>query len=156
MTRSRHASRRGRRGFSLLEVIVVLSILGVVAGVTAPALRDAMRKDELTSSADEIIALIDRTRRTAVEYGAVTTLTIDATSKAYWVTSRTTLGERLVGSGTVPLAPGAELVTSDGRATFTFDPEGKASVTDVAVRLIGKTTAITVDRWRGEARLATR
>jgi prepilin-type N-terminal cleavage/methylation domain-containing protein len=148
-----YGSLRTRRGFSLLEVVVVLTILGVVAGVTAPALRDAARKDDLKASAGEIVSLVGRTRRTASDYATRATLTIDVESARYWVFIGTTSGERSVAGGTIPLAAGAELIARESRVTFVFDASGKAFATDLAVRLNGTTAPIIVDPWRGDVRV---
>jgi prepilin-type N-terminal cleavage/methylation domain-containing protein len=148
-----NGSQHPRRGFSLLEVVVVLTILGFVAGVTAPALRDATRKDDLTASAEAIVSLVDRTRRTAADYGTHATLTIDVESTRYWVFIETTSGERAVASGAISLAAGAELVARERRVTFAFDASGKAFASDVGVRLNGAIAPITVDPWRGDVRV---
>jgi prepilin-type N-terminal cleavage/methylation domain-containing protein len=148
-----NASWRTRRGFSLLEVVIVLTILGVVAGVTAPALRNAARKDDLAASAGEIVSLVDRTRRTASDYATRATLTIDVESARYWVFVGTTSGERTVAGGTIPLAAGAELIARERRVTFAFDASGRAFATDLGVRWNGTTAPINIDPWRGDARV---
>jgi prepilin-type N-terminal cleavage/methylation domain-containing protein len=148
----RHVRRRTRSGFSLLEVVVVLTILGVVAGVTVPVLRNAARKDGLATSADEIVSLIDRTRRTASDLATRSTLAIDVESARYWVFVRGASGERTVASGTMTLAAGAKLVAREPRVTFEFDASGRAFASDLAVEVNGVARAFIVDPWRGDVR----
>ena len=145
-----------RRGFSLLEVIVVLAILGTIAGVTAPALIMDTKKDDLAQSSDEITTLLDRTRRTAATHGSRATLTIEPGSSQYWVTLRVPEGERTVASGKLALVAGTELLSRDPRPSFTFDPAGRAFASDVSVALNGATTAIIVDAWTGDVRATAR
>lgn len=148
----RRACRRTRSGFSLLEVVVVLTILGVVAGVTAPALRNAVRKDDLATSADEVVSLIDRTRRTASDFATRATLVIDVESARYWVLVGAPSGERTVAGGTMALAAGAKLVAREPRVTFAFDASGRAFASDLAVEVNGVARALIVDPWRGDVR----
>lgn len=135
---------------------MVLAILGVVAGVTVPALRSATPRDDLASSTEAITTLLDRTRRTASTSGIPASVSIDVRSKRYFVALQTDSGERIIASAELGLTTGAELVAKDGSVSFTFEPSGRAFSSELAVRLNGTAVAIAVDPWRGDVRVGTR
>jgi hypothetical protein len=97
---------------------LVVFVVAVVAGVAAPALRSAARKDDLAASADAIVSLLDRTRRTASDYATRATLTIDIESARHWVFIGTASGEKAVASGSISLTTSAELVAREPRVTL--------------------------------------
>ena len=51
-----------RRGFSLLELVTVLLILGVVAGVTVPRLAGSLEISPAEAAASELVKLLRRGR----------------------------------------------------------------------------------------------
>ena len=86
-----------RRGFTLLEGIIVMSILAVLSAIGAPTLSDSLRKRTTQSAADQFAAAHSLARATAVRFGRVAELNIDVSAKQYWVeadTSATGIGQR--------------------------------------------------------------
>jgi general secretion pathway protein G len=73
MTVTRHPARCGRAGFSLLELLMALAVLGVLAGLVAPVAQLSLqrtREQELRLALREIRSAIDAYKR-AVEAGAI-------------------------------------------------------------------------------------
>lgn len=68
MTRGSHDQRRprNRRGFTLVEVLVVLLVMVIAAGLVAPAFFPARRDDE---SSDELARLVRAARSAAARRG---------------------------------------------------------------------------------------
>jgi prepilin-type N-terminal cleavage/methylation domain-containing protein len=72
MTRRIDRQRAGTRlGISLVEVLVVLIILGILAGTVAPAFRSEVVIDDRETATREIRQTVERARRTAITEGPV-------------------------------------------------------------------------------------
>ncbi|MCC7073717.1 MAG: prepilin-type N-terminal cleavage/methylation domain-containing protein [Deltaproteobacteria bacterium] len=67
-----HPSRSPVRGFTLLEALIVISILGVIAALAVPDLVPLLRKNRLASAADTTAAFLDGARRHAFATGRCT------------------------------------------------------------------------------------
>jgi len=139
-----------RRGFTLLEVIVVLAILAITAGVVAPALFRATRQDDLTHATSEITTLLGRARLAAVERGTPVSVTLTPESGEYAVTIERGDTTALLEEGTLDLDGGVRLVSTVRRPQFRFDPLGTAEGDSVSV--LGPTghRVVALDRWTGE------
>jgi len=85
------------RGFTLLEVIIVLALLAVVAAMGAPKLSAALRRRTTQTAADQFATAHSLARATALRYGRVAQLHIDAAATRFWVdvdTSANGVGQR--------------------------------------------------------------
>lgn len=115
-----------RRGFTLLEIIIVMGLLAIVAGMGAPRLSAALRKRTTQTAADQFVTAHSLARATAVRYGRVAQLHIDAPTKRFWVdvdTSATGAGQRATIWYMRNLTqPG--LVMSSSRTLLCFDARG--------------------------------
>lgn len=71
-TRNRHLDRKQtRRGFSLVELLIVMAVLAAVAGLTLPAMRGPLDKSRLTSAARQVQATLAKARALAIRESAV-------------------------------------------------------------------------------------
>lgn len=60
MTRVRHQyNRLSRRGFTLIEVLIVVVIVGVLLGVAIPSVGRSITRDRVARSADVVHAMLD-------------------------------------------------------------------------------------------------
>lgn len=139
-----------RRGFTLLEVIVVLAILALTAGVVAPAVFRATREDDLTRATGQVTTLLARARLTAVERGTPVSVTIAPESGEYAVMIERGDTSALLERGRLDWGGGARLVSTARRPRFRFDPLGTAEGDSLSV--LGSTghRIVALDRWTGE------
>ena len=129
----------GRNGFSAVELIIVIVLIGVIASIGFPRLRDGLEKQNVRSSKALIATLAATARSTAIQRGCAATLNLSGDS--VWVTAcgvnppsalPVAVGtKKLVGSEfSVTLSPSA--------ASIVYDPRGIATVFQVTtVRIIG-------------------
>jgi general secretion pathway protein H len=141
-----------RRGFTLVEVVVVLVILAVTAAAVAPALLSpAPRGPE--AAAAEVVRLLSSARRLAVDRAQPVSLALNPTAGT-WRAVAEPAGDSL-GAGTLALPEGVTL-TAEGPARFVFHPMGGATGGWLTLSDGARTARVQVDRWTGEARVLGR
>lgn len=132
-----------RRGFTLVEVVVVLLILGAVTAVTVPAFRDAPTTAGVQRGAEEVRRLLDRARATARANGHAVTVTIDPRSARWWL-------DRPALTGRIELQRDVSLWSDAPRATVVFAAAGAANAARIAVQGGGRTIPIVIDPFTGQ------
>jgi len=139
-----------RSGVSLLEVLVVLTILGVLAGAVAPAFRSEPPEDELQSATRDVRQLTDRARRAAIDLGVPVNFLVDAIGSRYWVIAAFPKKDTVLSSGLLKFSPGVELVSTAMRASVRFAPTGVIASHDaIVVRSEAGSVAIATASWHG-------
>ena len=89
MWRSQH--RMNKSGFSLLDTIIVMSVIGLLAGVSFPRLQDLQSRFAVRGAVTAFMSAHSLTRATAIREGGVAELHIDATNDRFWIEVDTTL-----------------------------------------------------------------
>jgi prepilin-type N-terminal cleavage/methylation domain-containing protein len=152
------AARLGERGFTLLEITLVIVILGVMLGVIVPRLRDPGQA-ELTAQARRLVMTFRLIRSEAVLHGTPFRLNFDLDEGRYWITSAEGVEGLDDGLGTLgALARGAVLKSpisfvdvsfpylgakvSQGQVYTMFYPDGSIDIT--VIRLASRTQAYTL------------
>jgi prepilin-type N-terminal cleavage/methylation domain-containing protein len=74
-----------RRGFTLVEVVVVLGILALVAAFTVPAFLRDVEPDDMTRAERRVEALFRLARDSAIRGGVPVTVVIDSVSGRVWL-----------------------------------------------------------------------
>ncbi|MDX1775190.1 MAG: prepilin-type N-terminal cleavage/methylation domain-containing protein [Desulfobulbales bacterium] len=72
------------RGYTLIELIVVIVILGLVFGLTVPKFKQAVSRDSLDSSVLRIIGLVEDLRESAISNQVSYLLNFDLREKKLW------------------------------------------------------------------------
>jgi prepilin-type N-terminal cleavage/methylation domain-containing protein len=122
-------NRDDRRGFTLLELVITMSLLAVVTAMGTPRLSGELRRRTTQIAVDQFATAHSLARSTAVRYGRVAQLHIDASTRRFWVdvdTSANATGQR----ATVwyirdVSSPG--LVMTSNRSLLCFDARGMPS-----------------------------
>jgi len=75
----------GRKGFSMIEMVVVVILIGLIASIGFPRLRDALEKQNVRSAKALIATLAATARGSAIQRGCSATLNM--TVDSIWVTA---------------------------------------------------------------------
>ncbi len=91
------------RGFTLIEVVVVVLVLGIVAAVTVPAFQRLDGRDELATAADQVAGVLRSARLTSLERGAPVEVIVNPSQRRYWVWEGSAPACWRMGTSTLPL-----------------------------------------------------
>ena len=83
-----HRAARAGGGFTLLELIVVLVLIGLVLGMAGPSLHGFFVSRQTADAAAQMLALTQWARSQAAARGTRCRLTIDTEANLYWVTAQ--------------------------------------------------------------------
>lgn len=143
MSASKLQSERAK-GFTLLELILVMLILSTVLAMAAPSLRGFFGSRQSQDTASQMLALTQFARSQAISEGVVYRLNFDTRDRVYWLTAwksgafeelETEFGQIF----TLPKDMAMELEDveeEDGNVYVEFTPQG--TVTAATIRLIDR------------------
>lgn len=118
-----------RAGFSLIEQMVVVTIIGLLTVIAAPSFSDALHKRATSVASDQFVMAHGLARSTALRYGRVSQLHIDAPKARFWIVVDTSgKGQRALATYARDVSSGGLTMTSN-RALLCFDPRGLSSTT---------------------------
>jgi type IV fimbrial biogenesis protein FimT len=138
--------RRTRRGFTLIEMMVTVSIAAIMLGIGVPAFRDFIAGQKVKTTSQDLMTALVIARSEAIKRNANVTMapvTADTWVSGWTVTaapSATTVHEQQALSGvTITLAPSSVVFGSNGRPAVTskFQVTGTSSTKCVRVDLTG-------------------
>ena len=118
-----------RRGFTVIETLMVLTLMAIVAATGGPRLSAALHRRTTSSAADQFVVTHSLSRSTALRYGRVAQLHIDASARRYWIdvdTSANGIGQRAT-IANVRDVSGSGLTMTSTRTLLCFDARGIAS-----------------------------
>ena len=135
--------RRRLRGFSLLELIVVLAVLGAVAAAVPTLGGQVYESMQMRSAVGSLVLALREARQQAMRDGAVVPVRFDTATNHY----ATAGGAPQMLPDGVHMALTVDAATVEGtRGEIRFYPDGGASGGDVAlVRPAGGGVRISVD-----------
>lgn len=96
------------RGFTLLELLVVLTLLAILAAVSWPAVRGLLAKSQLQSSAKQLRAALIRARLDAMETGSVRQFRYQPGTGRYEISTLASLDEKQEQESALPDLLGEE------------------------------------------------
>ena len=118
-----------RKGFTMIEAILVVAVLAIVAAMGAPKLSAALQRRTTASAADQFVLTHSLTRSTALRFGRFAQLHVDAAAQRFWVdvdTSANGIGQRATIANVRYVSDNGLHMTSS-RALLCFDARGIAS-----------------------------
>lgn len=122
---SQRKKRRNAPGFTLLELILVLLIIGVAAALVGPAIGSRLIRADARRTAVQVRSAAELLRVRAVRSGQEEVLIVDPRENAYW---------REGGGGVVEVAPESGFLSArsrwlreNGQVEFHFYPDGTNS-----------------------------
>jgi prepilin-type N-terminal cleavage/methylation domain-containing protein len=127
-----------RKGFTTIEMIVVVILIGIIASIGFPRLRDAFEKQNVRGAKALMATMVATARGAAIQRGCAATLNMTVDSA--WVTAcGVNPPAAVVQVGTKKLIGDDFKVTlGPSNATIVFDPRGIATVFQTTtVQVIG-------------------
>jgi type IV fimbrial biogenesis protein FimT len=120
--------RRTTRGFTLIELVVTIAILGILIGLGLPSFREFIATQRLRNASFDLMASLMRTRSEAITHNGRVSMTKTTTTgnwDAGWAVIDNTAGT----STTVQAQQafnGITITDSAGLSTITYGKDGRA------------------------------
>ena len=76
--RSKSACREFQKGFTLIEILIILLLMGIIATIAMPTLQSGLEASKLSAAAGEIAVALEYGQLAAMTSGGQTRVTIDA------------------------------------------------------------------------------
>ena len=114
--------RHSRSGFTVLELIAVMIILGIITALAMPKFAETVRNSKVRSARDEVVSYFMRAHAVAIQRGQRTHVRI-AGDRMSVVTEANGV-EQTVLAGDLHESHGVSVATS--QSEFTYDPRGFA------------------------------
>jgi prepilin-type N-terminal cleavage/methylation domain-containing protein len=141
---------RPRRGYTLMEMAVVLAIMAIAATLVVPALVD-LGQSPPRHAAAELLDLLRDARAVAIDSDVTVTLLVDPVTGKYRADSAGVEGAGPVATGQLELGGSEAMVTELPRLRYVFAPTGAALADTVRVRGADSSVVVRVDPWSGVA-----
>lgn len=139
-----------RRGFTLVEISIVLVITAIASGLVIPALVDLGRTPQ-RRTAESLMSLLNASRKLAIEHNVTVTVVLDPKSGDYRVDSTGYYGAGLVVQSQIDLLGMESMATDAPRLNYAFQPTGAALGDTVRIRGSDSSVVVSVDPWSGVA-----
>lgn len=145
---------RRRAGFSLVEMLAALAILGLVAGLATQLVRRPSPRLGVESAARSLCAALRLTRMRAISANEEMSLTIDLRRKAF--VSPVVASTPLPPEAKIDLAVSAVERRNRDRADITFFPTGGSSGGEMSIAIGAARAEIAVNWLTGATRCILR
>lgn len=126
---------RRETGFTFIEILIVMIIIGVVASFGIPRIRDSLSRQNVKSARAAATTMVAKARAAAVQRGCTSSFEA-RTDGRLWVTackSTNQAGLDTLG-GIEDLAGRYNVTVTPSQNTLTFDPRGLSSGGTMTIR----------------------
>ena len=137
------------RGFTLIEILMVVTVIGLLTAIALPRIGDAMVAQNARAGRDAVISLHAKARAAAIQRGRSTRLVINGNSMIIVSQHPVTGAVDTVGN-VEDLFDRFGVTLSTTRDTLSFDARGlgtESSATTVTVTKGAHTYQITISMW---------
>ena len=117
---------RSQEGFTLFELLIVLTIIGIVVALGAPALQRMLPGVELKSGAETVAAALREARGLSIANNAEVTVVVDLDDRALRVDDEPP-GVRLASSFGITLLTATSELIDGGTGQIRFYPDGTST-----------------------------
>ncbi|HEX6614656.1 MAG TPA: GspH/FimT family pseudopilin [Rhodanobacteraceae bacterium] len=143
-----------QRGFTLLEVLAVLVLIGIAITVTAFSLDGGLDRARLDASARDIAAALRHTRTRALVEHRPQWFTLDLNARTFASPGRDP--QALPGGTTLHVTSAAEDVQHPGEARIRFFPDGSSTGGNIELVRKHREVRIDVDWLTGAVAMGSR
>lgn len=117
-----------QRGFTLVELVVVLALMGILAGIGAARFSDR-RPFAVSAAADQLVSALRTAQATAVAQRRSMHVVLQASPASMQVCLDNLCTTTLAAPGSTDWLPQASGLTLDAPATLEFTADGAATLT---------------------------
>jgi len=136
---SRSMLRRATAGFTLLEVIVVVVIVGILAAILAPGWLAMVNRQRAGAARDDLVEALRTAQNDAKSRGVTRTVTFDTTVDPPTITyngqTRNIGGEAEIKAGQIELLMQDGVGAVGATMDITFNPRGGVDAPDLPASL---------------------
>lgn len=140
-------SNRPRRGFTLVELMVVMVLIAIVGAVVVPAFLKSAVVDPLNQATMPLVQLLKFGKQAAAKTGTMVRVVIDPATAGYVVTSAQI--DTVLAAGYLELPVSTRIIADSLRANFLFDPTGIMIGDSLLVSSNAGMAVVRVNRWTG-------
>ncbi|MDH1011381.1 GspH/FimT family pseudopilin [Pseudomonas nicosulfuronedens] len=144
---SRLTLRRGRgrqEGFSLVELMVVVALLAIFAGVALPGFRYLIESSRVQSASSTLYRLLQASRADAVNTRQTLTLCPSSGNLQWVVVRASTCGSITTAVVSQRLELPSSLSVSSSISNLSFKPDGSAAAADLGISSSGTSKAFSI------------
>ena len=129
----RHIARE--KGFTLVEIIIVIAIMAIMMGISVPSLVDWRKNANFRKTANEITSLLREARSMAISKGLQHQVVLNPTSKCYQLQAFNIATNSFDAASQTSCAPADVSIRSNSAGTSTaaltviFKSNGTATIT---------------------------
>jgi prepilin-type N-terminal cleavage/methylation domain-containing protein len=134
------ASDTRSKGFTLLELIVVLGVVGVLLGMAAPSLKNFMKARQTANAAGQMLSLTQLASSRAAAQGSLYRLNFDDKNGEYWLTVQQ--GGEFVD---IPSEFGRHFTLPEGATVALVRPTGVEATPYIEFRPNGRSEEVTIE-----------